>query len=151
MSKKQNKRLNGWKLNREGFRIEAGEKDKEEDSVVLSCDRISSVLGRGWTRGSLLPYLLPSGFYWQGSILSGAEEFPCSPALRSVLLFPKEAGCQLLCALLVIPADSLKGSAFTGMWSNCCVQEQGGVVATRAPSTMTLFGCLQMSSSKRLS
>lgn len=71
--------------------------------------------------------------------------------LLDLLLFPKEEGCQLLCALLVIPTDSMKGSAFTGMWSNCHVQEQQGVMETKAPSTVILFGCLQMSNSQRLS
>lgn len=63
--------------------------------------------------------LLPSGFHLWESILRRAEQFSCSPAWRSVLLFPKEAGCQLPCALLVIPTDSVNGSAFTGRWSKC--------------------------------
>lgn len=65
--------------------------------------------------GLVTAILLPSGFYFWGIILSGAEEFPCSPTLKSVLLFPEESGCRLPCALLVIPTDSMKGSAFTRM------------------------------------
>lgn len=157
---KQNKRLNRWKkTNREGFRTEAREKEKGErtERTMWYSALIRSV--RSWVEdgqgkeeksaGLIAAILLPSGFYLWRSILSGTEEFPCS-ALRSVVLFPKEAGCQLLCAQLVIPTDSVKGSAFTGMCSNCHVQEQQGVMGTRAPSTMILFGCLQMSNSQRL-
>lgn len=119
---KPNERLNGWKEpSREEFRTEAGEKEEGEDNMVLCCDR---VLGGGWIRegektaGLTAAMLLPSGFHLWGSISRGAEESSCS-ARRSVLLFPKEAGCQLPCALLVIPTDSVNGSAFPGMWSKC--------------------------------
>lgn len=155
---KQNKRLNRWK--KPNGRIQNwgwGEGERTERTMWYSA-LIGSI--RSWVEdgqgreeksaGLIAAILLPSGFHLWGSILSGTEEFPCSPALRSVLLFPKEVGCQLPCALLVIPADSAKGSAFTGMCGNCHVQEQQVVMGTRAPSTMILFDCLQMSNSQRL-